>query len=217
MYRSQRFSPPSWVTRLVAVAGLAVVLCAAAAPAQDIVRVEEDWELVLGEPDSNIVGPQVSTVMSPFGNIDSTYFTLEMNHRSAPTWQPGGITIHRWDGECRMDSYDRDDRSVMSTTGEVVTWTKVLKVNDGVLTYKIIDGASTTWGAFGYTGNLKLSTPWTDGNLNSYSPDVSVGESGVAYAGNRVQTLRIKQIRYKLSDDTWVTDNTVRTVHQLVE
>jgi hypothetical protein len=202
---------------LTATFALLVLGAASTALAVDFIRVEEDWELVLGEPDTNSVGPQVVTTMSPNDNIGFAYFTMEVNHRSAPTWTPGGISIHRWSGEFRMGSFDRDDRTVMATNDETVTWTQALYVEAGRLHFKIMNGASTTWGPFGYSQLVKLDCSWGVLHINSYTPAVSMAHSGPAYAGNRVQTLKIKQIRYTLSDLTTFTDSTERVVHQLVE
>jgi hypothetical protein len=205
----------SWWKRSVSscmVFGL--LLAATAVQAQGLVRVEEDWELIVGEPDANSCGPQVACTMSPFGDINSTHFTLEINHRSLPYWSPGGITLHHWTAESRQQSLERQDRSVMQNNSETVTWTQILDVDDGVLTFQIKDGTSSTWGPFGYN-NLKLQTWWNPDHINGYSPDVSVARSGVAYAGNRVQSLKILRVRAKLSSGETVTDNTVRVVHQL--
>jgi hypothetical protein len=110
---------------------------------------------------------------------------------------------------------ERPDRSVMQTNEETVTWTQSLDVDGNNVTFQIKDGTSTTWGPFGYTGYLKLSSYWSTNNLNSYSPDVSVSRSGVAYASNRVRSLKILQVRGTFSNGTTATDNTVRVVHQL--
>jgi len=185
--------------------------------AVDVVHVEEDWQLVLGQPDSPTVGPQIAVTMSPFGDLNDTFFTLEINHRSAPYWTPGGLTIHHWCGDWRVESLDRTDRTVMTTSSETVTWTQSLDTSNGALTFQVKNGSSTTWGRFGYSGFFKLQTGWGVMNLNSYSPLVSVAQSGVAYAGNRVQSLKLMQTRFTLSDGTVVTDNTVRVAHQLVE
>jgi hypothetical protein len=201
----------------ILVVGLSIaVLGGASAIGQDVVKVEEDWQLVLGEPDNNSVGPQIACAMSPYGNLDSTYFTFEVNHRSAPYWTPGGLTIHQWSGDWRIQSYDRADRSVMNTNDETVTWTQLLDTTDGHLTFQVKNGASSTWGPFGYSNHFKLFA-WGVDHLNDYSPAVSVAQSGVAYAGNRVRSLKILQVRLTLSDGTTITDNTVRVVHRLVE
>jgi hypothetical protein len=206
----------SWRAHLASLGScVAIFLATGALPAQDLVRVEEDWQLVLGEPDSNSCGPQIACTMSPLGNINGTYFTLELNHRSVPYWSPGGITLHHWNDELRIQSMERPDRSVMQTNEETVTWTQSLDVDGNNVTFQIKDGTSTTWGPFGYTGYLKLSSYWSTNNLNSYSPDVSVSRSGVAYASNRVRSLKILQVRGTFSNGTTATDNTVRVVHQL--
>jgi hypothetical protein len=186
------------------------------AAAQQVVRVEEDWELVLGEPDPVIVGPQVTTTMSPTGNLDGVYFTFEINYRSLPWWTPGGLTIHQWSGEARVQSFDRSDRSVMQTSGETVSWTQILSVDGTNLTFQVKNGSSTTWGPFGYSNMFKLRTAFS-GDLSGYSPDLSVAQSGAAFAGNRVQLLRIKEVRLTLSSGQTLTDSTPRIAHQLVE
>src|SRR5882724_4936163 len=115
-----------WATRLVPLAvALAFLGMASGAWAQNIAHVEEDWELVLGQPDQNVCGPQIVMTMSPNNDIKDVYFTHEINHRSAPYWTPGGLSIHQWSGEWRMQSYDRVDRTVMITNNETVTWTQV--------------------------------------------------------------------------------------------
>jgi hypothetical protein len=205
----------SWTQFALFAALLAGTTGGASAAPSDVVRVEEDWELVIGEPDSNSCGPQIACSMSPFANIGDTYFTTEINHRSVPWWAPGGISIHQWSGEWRVRSFDRADRAVMSTSDEVVRWTQLLEVGGGKLTFQVKDGTSTTWGPFGYSGMVKLETGWGVNNINSYSPDVSVANSGVAYASNRVKALRLKQVRATLANGTTVTDTTLRTVFEL--
>jgi len=196
------------------------VLCAVAcggsslASAWDIVHVEEDWELIIGEPDPNTAGPQVACSMSPFSNVSDTYFTTEINHRSVPWWAPGGISIHQWSGDWRVQSFDRADRSTMQTNDEVVRWTQSLDIANGVLTFQIRNGTSTTWGPFAYTNMVRLQTSWGVNSINGYSPDVSVANSGVAFAANRVTSLRLVQVRATLSDGSVVTDTTTRTVHE---
>jgi len=196
---------------------LAAFLVASPLRAEHVVRVEEDWELVIATPDANSAGPQVSCTLSPFNHIDGTYFTVEFNHRSVPYWSPGGITLHQWNGEWRTQSIDRPDRSVMQTNNETVTWTQILDVDNGVLTFQIKDGTSSTWGPFGYSNFLKLQTNWGPNNLNGYTPEVSAARSGVAYAGNRVQSLKLLRVRATLNNGNVSTDNTVRVVHQFLD
>jgi len=218
MNYSLNYSGPTVLARALATfAALALLASADGAFGQNVVRIEEDWSLEIGQPDSNSVGPQVLATMSPNANLAGTYFTLEINHRSAPSWSPGGISIHRWTGETRNASFDRADRTVMQTSSEIVTWTQSLHQLNGRLYYTVFNGASSTWGPFGYSNLLRLDTSWGSNNINGYTPVVSVANSGAAYAGNRIKMLKIKQIRMTLSDGTVLTDNTERIVQQLVE
>src|SRR5437868_14650741 len=102
----------------------------------------------------------------------------------------------------------------MQTVDETVDWTQTLDAQDGVLTFQVKNGSSSTWGSFGRSNHLKLQSQW-DGNLNAYTPDVSVSQSGVAYASNRVRSLKLLRVRGTLSDGTTATDNTPRVVYQL--
>ena len=190
--------------------------CAVAAlsRADDLVHVEEDWELVVGEPDGNSAGPQVACTMSPWEDINNTYFTFEVNHQSVPYWAPGGLTIHQWNGESLTQSMNRQDRSIMQTQDETVTWTQVLDVHNGMLTFQVKNGASGTWGSFGYSNHFKVQSWWGPDNLNSYSPNVSVSRSGVAYASNRVKSLKLLRVRGTLDNGATATDNTVRVVYE---
>ena len=207
-----------WLHRSVSqLAFVGFCVAAAAAGAQDLVHVEEDWELVVATPDSNSCGPQVVCAMSPFSDISGTYFTLEINHRSFPYWAPGGLTLHQWSGEDSVQTMDRTDRSVMNTAEEVVTWTSVLDTNGAVLTFQVKNGTSSTWGKFGTSGHFKVTSVSVGANLNNYTPDVSTSQSGVAYASNRVRSLKLLEIRGTLSDGTTATDNTPRVVYQLSE
>lgn len=211
------FAGATAIAPAVLLFALQVLPGAPAALGQDVIRVEEDWEFEICDPDSNSVGPQVLATMSPFDHLAETHFTLEINHRSAPSWTPGGISIHRWTGEWRNASFDRSDRTIMNTSNEVVTWTQALYVESGRLHFKVFNGTSTTWGSFGHSNLLKLDTSWAHGHLNGYTPAVSVAESGASYAGNRLHYIKIKQIRLTLSDSSVLTDNTERIVLQQVQ
>src|SRR5262245_41526897 len=93
-------SAVSWcVPRVISGVFATFFFATAITRAQDLVHIEEDWELVVGEPDANSCGPQVISTMSPFADISDTYFTFEINHQSVPYWQPGGLTLHQWVGE----------------------------------------------------------------------------------------------------------------------
>jgi hypothetical protein len=178
-----------------------------------IVCVEEDWELTIGTPDPDLDAPQVMCVMSPVGNVNSAYAAFELNAQSLPVFTPGGLQLQTWEGELAVSDRRFPNGSVMATPGEVVHWTQSMKLSGGQLTFEITNGSSTTWGSFGGQGYLKSTVGTSLSSLNAYDPAVSVKHSGVAYAGNRVQSLVLKRVRAVTATGEEVVDTTQRVVH----
>ncbi len=177
---------------------LALGLCLTSLACGDdnpVVRVEEDWELVLATPDVNSNGPQVVTAISPFGNLNALYVTFEMNHRSAPDSAEGGLHLQVWRGEEHLATHDYPECDELATTGEVVRWTQAVELQSGQIIFEIIHGQSTTWGPFGTQGNLKASLACDLTSLASYTPEVSTKNSGVTFAGHCVRTLKLTSVR----------------------
>lgn len=174
-------------------------------------QVEEEWELVLAEPDTSTTGPQITCTISPLGNLSGQYGTFDMNHRSAPTFRSGGVHLHTWNGETRLGTISKGSTAVLNTTGETITWTTIMTLESGVLTFDIDYGASSSWGSFG--DGVISSVVSTLGNLNQYSPDFSADNSGIGFASNRVSSLKLKKVTYHRQGGQTVVDNTVRVIH----
>ena len=179
-----------------------------------IVAVEEDWELVITTPDPDTSGPQAICTMSPQGNMSGLYCTLELNHQTVPDFAPGGLQFELWFGEALITERRAPTQAVLAHAGEVIRWTQRMQLADGMLTLEIVDGTSTTWGSFGGQGYLKAVVPTWQESLNDYCPAVSVENSGVNYAANRVQSLVLKRVRMITSDGEVLEDATPRPVHQ---
>ncbi|HUT94737.1 MAG TPA: hypothetical protein VMY37_35095 [Thermoguttaceae bacterium] len=198
--------------------GLACVLVwagiASAETVPTIVGVEEDWELVLATPDPDSAGPQVICAMSPFANVESLHCTLELNHRTVPVFAPGGLQFEVWNGEQLVTERRAPTQSILSQPGEVICWTQKMELSDGTLHMEVVEGSSTTWGSFGGLGYLKADVSTTLENLNSYHPSVSVENSGISYAANRVQSLVLKRVRVTTSEGEVLEDSTARPVYQ---
>jgi len=183
--------------------------------AQDVVvRVEEDWKMVLGEPEPQSVAPQVTCVISPFNNVDSWYAAFTLNYRGLPNFSPGGLQLQVWDNEMSLLVKDFPDTSVLSQTGETVTWPQSMELKGGWLTFGIPNGRSATWGNFGDQDVLKAGVNTTLSNLNNYSPTVSVKNSGIGFASNRVKSLVLVQIRLTLSTGDILVDKAQKIVYQ---
>ena len=201
------------------VAGLlAVAVCAAgpaacAEPVSPVVRVEEDWELVVTTPGTDNNGPQVTCVLSPCESTDATYSVFVLNHQSQPAYVAGGLQLQVWQGDVSVASHKFPKDDVMATPGETVRWTQAMQLNGNVLSFEISGGTSYTWGAFGGQGYLYASVTSDVSDLSGYSPAVSVANSGAGFAANRVESLVLKRVRYITAAGDVIEDNTERPVY----
>lgn len=180
--------------------------------ADPVTRVEEDWELVVATPDATTTAPQVTTVISPAANLDGVHAMFEMNFRSLPEFQPGGLHLQVWEGDIPFGIADHPNNATMSTNNETVTWTQSVELTGQNLVFEVSSGNSQTWGSFGGQNTLRASRPSAIANLDSYSSDVSINNTGVGFAGNRVTSLRILRVRRYCNDGTMTVDDTVRSV-----
>ena len=211
LYR--RISAARRMCRVTCVFAVIALLAAKPLVAADIVRVEEDWELVVKEPDVDTQAPQVTCVISPTGGIESSYAALTVNHKTLPDYDAGGIQLQVWrDGDAVANSkHPQDD--LLGTANETITWTQRMSAENGQLVFEVVAGQSTTWGSFGGQGNLRASADTALSNLNGYDWHVSVANSGVGYAGNRVTKLVLKRVRSYSAEGLVQEDNSPKTVH----
>lgn len=189
-----------WPGKLLGPALLGVFVTAALIPIQasapvsePVVRVEEDWELVVNEPDGDATSPQFHTVMSPFDHVNSFHALTLWNYREMPDFAPGGVQLHSYDGETLVRKRSIESGS-LSTTAETITWTQSLETDGTTLTFSITDGNSTTWGSFGRDMNISSSANLAQ--LNGYDTETSVTNSCITYGANRVESFKIKRVRY---------------------
>lgn len=178
-----------------------------------IVRVEEDWEVVLLEPEMDLTSPQFHTVMSPFGDVDEEHFQTSWNYRELDDFASGGLQTSQWHGENWSGSKEfRQD--TLSLTAETVRWTQVMRTTGSSLNFRIKDGQSQTWGSFG-GAESRITTSATIPNLNGYRPATSAANSWISYGQNRVSILRIVEARgYDANDVLVVHDTTSRVIFQ---
>lgn len=197
----------------VGIGGLFVSTSIAADP--EVVRVEEDWELVVATPDTNTNGPQITTVIAPTtAGIAGLHAALNINHRSLPQYVAGGLQLQAWNGRQSLSEKQFPSSTLMATADEVVSWTQSIETAGGAVTFEVTRGSSTTWGTFGGQGYLKIVLVWPLTNLNSYSPSVSAAHSGVGFASNRVRSLVLKRVRLFTSTGQQLDDATPRVVYQ---
>jgi hypothetical protein len=180
---------------LAGAALVALVANASCAQAADVTRVEEDWRLVVREPDTGTDAPQVTTAMSPTGDLGSLHMAFELNHQSWPTYVSGGLHLVLWDGDTPLGTQSSPHTAMLAQAAETVSWTQGMRLEGSNLVFEILNGSSATWGDFGGTGYLKSTTATSLANLNGYDPAVSVDKTKIGYASNRIESLTLMSVR----------------------
>jgi hypothetical protein len=179
---------------------------------EPVIQVQEDWMLVLNQPDGDVDSPQFHTIMSPYNDVDSFYAQVLWNYRETPDFTSGGVQLQSYEGDTLIRRKSME-YGQLSTTAEAVTWTQSLSTDGVALTFDVINGQSTTWGAFGK--DMRISSDANLSDLSGYSPEASAQESCVTYGGNRVNSLVITQVRYYGESGLLGVDVTPRVVFQL--
>ncbi len=194
---------------------MALVNLAGVVKAQDqtpVMRVEEDWELVVAEPDLETTAPQVTCVVSPTDGLDGYYASIELNHQTQPDFSSGGVHLQTWAGEEPLDTEGSTEQGLLSLESETVRWTQSMQLVGSALKFAV-EGDSATWGHFGGGGELRATVGTTLSSLNDYRPDTSVAHSGVGLASNRVTRLVLKEVRYYSAQGLLLRDTTERVVY----
>jgi hypothetical protein len=176
-------------------------------------QVQEDWQLVIGTPDIVGVGPQITTSMSPVSDNSTPFTAFDMNYREFPSFQAGGMQIQVWSGNDVLDTATEKTEQ-FSTPGETITWTQSMSIGqDGTVTYRVMNGQSTTWGNFGLNAqHLTVTFPTAINSLSGYSPTTSVNNSGASWESNYVTQLTLVQVRYYAGGRLISTDTTTRSL-----
>lgn len=191
----------------------ATVMVGATALGADVARVEEDWQLVVNQPDADLNGPQVTCVIAP-SSVGDGYCAFDINYCTQPIYSAGGLQMHVWNPYTPIVTTNFPATGIMQTANETVTWTTSMSLANGVLTFRVVNGQSTTWGNFGGTDDETLSVNTTANNLNGYDPNVSLDNSGVSFASNLVTSLTLTAVRFYAADGTLMQQiTTPQVVH----
>lgn len=198
---------------VLAVAGLHR---ADSAPVLDepVIRVEEDWLMVLNEPDDTVDSPQFHTVMSPTNHLDSFYAQVTWNYKQEPDYVSGGLQLSSCDGDEVVRSRSVEQRQ-LSSAAETISWSQSLETDGSSLSFSVFNGSGATWGSFGkdMTIDMDAYLPL----LNTYSANLSQESACVTYGSNRVDLLMITQVRRYGVSGLISVDNTPRVVFELDE
>lgn len=183
-------------------------------PHNPVARVEEDWRLVLNEPNGLLNAPQFHTAFSPLGGVDGPHVLMTWNYQDAAEAIPGGVQMQAWDGDNMVQAKDLGS-GVLSQVAESITWTQRMVMTPSGVRGSIEDGSSSTWGSFGGMGwHADIAAP--TGDLNGYDTAESVHNSWITYGSNRVSLLVIEEVRRYAADGTLLyVDSTPKVVFEL--
>jgi hypothetical protein len=161
--------------------------------------IEEDWTLIVSNPDKVNHAPGIKMIMSTQGDLlgYSADYSINYHKEGDPaTFSPGGYGIELCspcqDQPTTVSSTDLD---LMDTPGETLSWTQRLKLSGGTLSFSLRNTSSTTWDTTSGEA-LSVSAPCTLSDLSNYDPSFSAFQSGPIWWASRVQSLVMTAVRY---------------------
>ena len=175
-------------------------------PTIDPDAIEEDWVLVVSDPDPVGVGPQITTAMHPDGAVPAKFVAFDMNYREYPSFSPGGLQVQIW-AAGQVTGTSTHGNALFNTRAEQVSWTQRMSLVGNMLTYDIQSGSSVTWNQFGQGAQLRVSFPTTVVSLAGYDSNVSATRSGVSWEQNHVTSLTLARVRYYANGQLIWTNN----------
>lgn len=158
-------------------------------------KVEEDWELDVGTPNTDDSAPQLSFLISPTGDTSSYYAVFTVNQRLTLD-DVGGLQLQIWNGETLLSSTTFSGTSSLATSGEKIQWTTSMSLsNSGTLTVEVTSthGGSNAWGNFDLT--TSASTNLSDLNGYDITGTLSSNNSGIDFGNTRVSKIVLQAIR----------------------
>jgi hypothetical protein len=179
-------------------------------------RIEEDWEIVVTEPDPDAHAPQLINVMSPIGDLSEDYGVLELNHCTQPEYVEGGLQLQFWSDQQYKLNYTPQPSLLLAIPNETIRYTFCMSIENGQLKYRVRYGLSQSWGTFG-GDNFVVTRPARRPDLSGYSPSVSTSKSRVAYAAHRVEKFVLKRVRYYKNNELVKWDATDRQIYPPVQ
>ncbi len=193
----------TWRSRVGYLAGLCGLItgasCCLEATGQEVVRIEEHWELAITQADSQTNAPQVMMHFSPFGDESDLHFEIDLNHASVPEYSPGGFQVRAMHGDSVLSDVRLLPNVRLDAQSELLTWVQIAQKQPTGWAFAVGFGNSVSWGSFGGPETV-VSLPASEIPIK-YSPQQSLATSGVIYAKNRVERLTLRKVRYYFSNN----------------
>ena len=176
-------------------------------------RIEEDWSVVVTSYDTDGVGPQITTSMSPVSDNSTPFVALDLNYREYPDFSAGGMQTQVWSG-ANLAGFATQGTGQLQNTNETITWTQRMTLGSGSVTYLVVNGTSKSFGQFGQAYGLEsVSFPTSVTSFAGYSPTTSIKNSGASWESNLVTSMTLTQVRYYSGSTLLATDSTQYSVN----
>ncbi|KAA5540021.1 hypothetical protein FYK55_22140 [Roseiconus nitratireducens] len=193
----------------------AAMLCSSATAQETspVFMVEENWEMVINEPDVAINSPQVAFFLYPDADCSTCYFQLQMNYAAEAGYSSGGFRVGAFVDEQPVDDERSQIQQCLAWDGDTIRWTSAVAVFDGKVMMAVKDGFGWQWGAFGGPEYLVEMSGQDIHDLNHYTPETSAASVDIGFGKNRVASIHLKSVRITLADGTVRTINVDQQVH----
>jgi len=157
-----------------------------------LVKVEQDWVLVVGKPDSRRCSPQLFFQLYPESGGEICCQLL-VNYSDQPQFAAGGVQIQVWQNKTVLDGQDNNpNQAVLTADNETVRFTLVMEIKGARLAFSAINVSSTSWGD---VSQLSVATNYDPLAFETYRTDDTVAKSGILLGSNRVTSLTLAQVR----------------------
>jgi hypothetical protein len=169
---------------------------AVASEGPDIMRIEEDWYILIGDPDPEVDAPQIVTIFGPQNPLTGIHSVFELNHGTQPDFSEGGMQLQCWDGNNLVGYRRQHAPAELHIANEVIRFTTATEIDNNSILMEVIDGTSESWGEFGGERALRQRVSVNLDNLNDFDPLDSIRNSRVTFGANRVQMFKRTELRY---------------------
>ncbi|WP_144057719.1 hypothetical protein [Novipirellula maiorica] len=159
-----------------------------------IFKIEEDWEMVLNEPDAINHSPQVTFFTTPTDE-PSRYFQLQLNHAVDTQFSGGGFHVAAVENDQIIDQARSETRAALSSDGDHVRWTSILATVEGQTLFAIKNGHASQWGDFGGPDFLVRMNSDASLGLSQYHPQKSLDAVDIGFGANRVASITLLEVR----------------------
>ncbi len=179
---------------------LAALPVRADAQTATVYLVEEEWEMVINEPEPAINSPQVAFFLYPAADHPECYFQLQLNYAAEAGYSSGGFRVGAFYNESPIDEERSQVSQTLAWDNDRVRWTSAMAVFHGKLMYALKDGYGYQWGAFGGPDYLVEMDDQDMHALDHYSPQKSLESVDIGFGANRVHSICLKRVHLTYTD-----------------